>query len=102
MRYWVFAEAPNDSPAEKPSDVRGWVHYHDGDGGAWGCRFTPEGESLTHSQALGFLEFFADAAPRLTRNQRIELFAGRQRMLIVDVLDVDETTPLSRAGSTPD
>ncbi len=104
MKYWVFVEAPNDSPAEKPSDVRGWVHYHDADGGAWGCRFTPEIETPTHRQTLGFLEFFAEGAPLLALNQRLELFAGRHRMLVVDVLDIhgnsSETTPVSRADNT--
>lgn len=102
LRYWVLAETPVDSPAERPSDVRGWVHYHDENGGAWGCRFTPEVETLTHCQALGFLEFFVNEAPRLALNQHVELFAGRQRMLVCDVLDIHEPTPLSRAASTPD
>lgn len=101
MRYWVFAEAPATSPVESPAQVRGWVHWHDEDGGSWGCRFRAEVTHAPRKKALGWLEFFSDEAPKLARNQRLELYAGREEILIVDVIDLD-STPSSRAASTPD
>jgi len=89
MKYWVLAQTPVDTPADKPRDVRGWVHYHD-EGGAWGCRLRVELETSDPREALGWLEFFAAEAPLLTANQHIELFAGRQLMLVCDVLTVHD------------
>ena len=86
MKYWVIAHTTVNTPADRPRDVRGWVHYHDADGGAWGCRLRVEVETFDPREALGYLEFFAAEAPVLIPNQHIELFLGRQLMLVIDAL----------------
>jgi hypothetical protein len=89
VRYWVLAQTPVDSPADRPRDVRGWVHYREESGAVWGCRFVFELDTFVTREEFGWLEFFMPNAPRLSRSQHLELFAGRQLMLVCDVLDLD-------------
>lgn len=85
----VFAEAPADSPVDRPSHIRGWVHYHDEDGGAWGVRLHVDHEES--GQALGWIEFFAKGAPVLKPHQHFDLFAGKTRVLSIDVIGPAES-----------